>query len=158
MRWTLGGPAGSLAMLALFARAFARFVCGPCVIGSCRGREGAAEHLIDTLTQAAKAYEIDFGEYPPGHGTGSAGLCARCHGAGPRGSLLRVCAGHGRRVGVRPVARRLRPAAGRVQQLGAVTVSLRSMALGIYGAAMNHAVDVRTGLPDADCGEWLLDY
>lgn len=34
----------------------------------CSGRQGAAEHLIDNLTQAAKNYELDCNAYPPNAG------------------------------------------------------------------------------------------
>jgi len=51
----------------------------------CSARQGAAEHLIDNLTQAAMNYQFDHGVFPPGDGRGSADL-VRCLGrAGPRG-------------------------------------------------------------------------
>ena len=36
-----------------------------------RAREGVAASLISQLSQAAKAYELDYAVYPPGDGTGS---------------------------------------------------------------------------------------
>jgi len=39
-----------------------------------RARENIASSLLSQLSQAAKAYELDFSCYPPGDGTGSAKL------------------------------------------------------------------------------------
>lgn len=72
-----------LLVLAVLVRMFF-----PCLLpghSKCMARQGAAEHLIDNLDQAAKAYEFDHGVYPPGDGRGSAGL-VRCLGSkGPKG-------------------------------------------------------------------------
>ena len=46
--------------------------CGPGMLK--RAREGTASSLISQLSQAAKAYELDFECYPPSDGTGSRSL------------------------------------------------------------------------------------
>ncbi len=50
----------------------------------CNARAGTAEHLIDQLTQAAKAYELDFAVYPPGKGDGSKELAYYLQQKGPK--------------------------------------------------------------------------
>ncbi len=54
-----------------------------CPGGLTRAREGAAEHLIDQLAQAARSYELDWGVNSPGCGHGSAGLVRALSAAGP---------------------------------------------------------------------------
>jgi hypothetical protein len=51
-------------------------------------REGIAEHLIDQLAQAAKSYELDHGEYPPGDGAGSRELVQCLERKSPKGAPI----------------------------------------------------------------------
>ncbi len=53
----------------------------------CAARQGAAEHLVDNLTQATKMYETDYAVYPPsgsGSTPGSAELRDRLARFGPK--------------------------------------------------------------------------
>jgi prepilin-type N-terminal cleavage/methylation domain-containing protein len=50
----------------------------------CNARQGTAEHLIDQLSQAAKAYELDFAVYPPGKGDGTKELAYYLQQKGPK--------------------------------------------------------------------------
>jgi prepilin-type N-terminal cleavage/methylation domain-containing protein len=50
----------------------------------CAARQGAAEHLIDNLAQATKAYEFDYAVYPQGDGSGSEELANKLSSNGPR--------------------------------------------------------------------------
>jgi hypothetical protein len=61
-------------------------IAGPVILGlcsyllsgvtgePCSARAGTAAHLISQLDQAAEAYQLDCGVYPPGDGTGSRAL------------------------------------------------------------------------------------
>ena len=50
----------------------------------CAARQGAAEHLIDNLAQATKAYEFDYAVYPQGDGKDSSDLAYRLKAVGPK--------------------------------------------------------------------------
>jgi len=50
----------------------------------CMAKQGAAESLIDNLTQATKNYEFDYAVYPSGDGTGSAELVTRLQSFGAK--------------------------------------------------------------------------
>ena len=52
----------------------------------CNARAGTAEHLIDQLSQCAKAYELDNAVYPPGDGSGSKDLVYYLEQKGPKRS------------------------------------------------------------------------
>ena len=50
----------------------------------CSGRQGAASHLIDGLSQASEMYYQDTATYPPGNGSGTASLAAALQSWGPK--------------------------------------------------------------------------
>ena len=50
----------------------------------CQARQGTGEHLIDQLSQAAKAYELDQNAYPPGDGNGTGELGYSLEQKGPK--------------------------------------------------------------------------
>src|SRR5262245_66296445 len=50
----------------------------------CSARQGTAEHLVDQLSQAAKAYELDYAIYPPGKGDGTKELAFYLQKKGPK--------------------------------------------------------------------------
>jgi len=50
----------------------------------CSARAGTAASLINQLSQAAKAYELDFAVYPPGKGDGSKELITALSQKGPK--------------------------------------------------------------------------
>ncbi len=51
---------------------------------NCAARAGTAAHLISQLDQAAEAYQIDYGVYPPGDGTGTRTLVEALSRTGPK--------------------------------------------------------------------------
>ena len=59
------------------------WVCG-ILPNSRHAREGTTEHLIDQLSQATKAYELDMNAYPPGDGNGSNQLALVLGQRGPK--------------------------------------------------------------------------
>ncbi len=50
----------------------------------CTARQGAAEHLIDNLSQATKSYELDQNGYPPGDGSDTVDLAVCLSVQGPK--------------------------------------------------------------------------
>lgn len=50
----------------------------------CSARQGAGRALIDQLTQACKAYELDQNAYPPGDGSGSNQMVTTLSTPGPK--------------------------------------------------------------------------
>jgi general secretion pathway protein G len=50
----------------------------------CTARAGTAEHLIDQVGQAAKAYELDYAVYPAGKGDGTKELVYALRQKGPK--------------------------------------------------------------------------
>ena len=50
----------------------------------CQARQGTGEHLVDQMSQAAKAYELDQNAYPPGDGNGTAELAYSLEQKGPK--------------------------------------------------------------------------
>lgn len=50
----------------------------------CQARAGAAKHLVDQLSQAAKTYELDWAVFPPGKGDGTKELAYYLQQKGPK--------------------------------------------------------------------------
>jgi hypothetical protein len=50
----------------------------------CSAREGTTAHLISQLDKALEAYQIDFGVYPPGDGSGTRSVTQALSQVGPK--------------------------------------------------------------------------
>jgi prepilin-type N-terminal cleavage/methylation domain-containing protein len=50
----------------------------------CAARQGAAEHLVDNITQALTNYQFDYAVYPAGNGDGSFEVVNRLEKQGPK--------------------------------------------------------------------------